>query len=242
MARVAPDSNDVFVLLLNDGPGTHINTGTLGSAGNLTDYGSPISGATGVFGSNGYYVVGLANTSSRDGCDGANSVVVSPQISMSGWVFPRKTSSTSFFSQLWSKQYVFNNFVAPFVTFGSEMFSDGSGQFNIYITINGSRSQISSGASYPLQAGRWCHVGGTWDGTTLKSYLNGNLIGTLVPTAGTIDYDGANTGPWFIGGVPAGSGNNQNGGFIYSDFRVANIARPQSYFANIYFQGISLNG
>src|SRR5579859_7798469 len=118
MVRVAPDSNDVLVYLLNDGPTTFANTGTAGSSANWTAYGSPISGAQGLFG-NALYTAGTPVTSSVDGAGGANNVLVTPTVSLSGWVFIKRYSSTPL--ELFNKQYFLNGWSSPFLTFGFQM-------------------------------------------------------------------------------------------------------------------------
>ncbi len=245
MARVAPDSNDVLVYLLNDGPGTHVNTGSAGSSANWTDYGSPISGAQGLFGP-ALYIAGTPVTSSVDGAGGANNVVIGAPVSLSGWVFLKRYSTS--FMELFEKQYFLNGWSTPFLTFGFQMLNSNDGQCDLYITTTAGaqgagtlQTQLRTPTPYIIPLGRWCHIGGTWDGTTMKFYLNGNLIASAAYT-GTIDYNvSGNRGEWFCGGI-AGTSTNQTGGAIFQDIRVASVVRPQSYFANIYYNGIFVNG
>lgn len=238
MVRIAPDSNDVFVLALDDGPGTHVNTGTFGTSGNWTDYGNPISNVSGVVGK-AIYIPGSFTSPNHDGAGGANDIPVTPNISMSGWVNIRR--SPNFFAEIFNKQYFLNNWVNPFLTFGIQMQNTSDGQWQFYITLNGTLQVISSGSNNVIAPGRWYHVGGTWDGATLTQYMNGSVIASS-QFAGTIDYGTAgNRGQWYTGCIP-GSSTIQGAPAIVQDIRVANIARPQSYFANIYFNGIYFNG
>lgn len=62
----------------------------------------------------------------------------------------------------------------------------------------------------------------------MRVYLDGQLAVTCVRT-GAIDY-GTN-GPWYIGANSDNSGGLN--GFI-DDVRVATVARPLSYFQNIW--------
>ena len=60
--------------------------------------------------------------------------------------------------------------------------------------------------------------------------------------SGAIDYGTAgNRGQWYVGGIP-GTTTNQDSPIIVQDIRVANVARPQSYFQNIYYNGMFVNG
>lgn len=239
MARIEPDANDVFVINFDGTNGTQLNTGTLGSAGNFTDYGNPVPGAQGLF-NRAMYVPGSYISSDHDGSGGANEILVTPNISMSGWVFNRR--QPNFFPEIWNKQYFLNGWSAPFLTFGVQMDNTSDGRWSFYVTTGGTLRQLAMLSNSPIPQGKWCHIGGTWNGTTLVAYLNGTQVGTLTPGGGAIDYGTAgNRGQWYSGAIP-GSSTVQGGSIIVQDLRIANIARPQSYFANIYYNGLYVNG
>jgi len=117
------------------------------------------------------------------------------------------------------------------------MHTTQDGQLDLYITSGGVlQTQLRCPANYGIPVGRWCHLGGTWDGTTMNMYINGSLATSAAYTA-TIDYNTSGSpGQWYVGGIP-GTSVNQESSIIVQDIRVANIARPQSYFANIYYNG-----
>lgn len=50
MARVPPDANDVFVMMLNETGPVRTNAGSAGAAGNFTDYGEPIPNVQSLYG------------------------------------------------------------------------------------------------------------------------------------------------------------------------------------------------
>jgi len=233
MARVDPDANDVLVLFLNDGPGTHTNTGTAASA-DWTDYGNPISGAQGLLGDC-IYIPSSYISSNHDGAGGDNDVLVTPNISLSGWVFLRRY--TNYFAEIFNKQYFLNGLSSPFLTFGFQLLNTSDGQLDLYITLNGTLQFVRTPSTNNyLPVGRWCHIGGTWDGTTLRMYINGGLV-VSSNFSGTIDYGTlGNRGQWYVGCVP-GSSTVQGSPVMVQDIRVANVVRPQSYFANIYHNG-----
>jgi concanavalin A-like lectin/glucanase superfamily protein len=238
MARIAPDANDVLVYLLNDGPTTFANTGTAGASANWTSYGTPVSGAQGLFGP-ALYTAGQPTTSNVDGAGGANDLLVTPNLSLSGWVFIKRYSSTPL--ELFEKQYRLNNWTSPFLTFGFQMTNSADGRCDLFITLNGTLQSVNTGTPYLIQQGKWTHIGGTWDGSTLRFYVNGSLANSA-GFSGTIDYNTLGSrGAWFVAGI-TGTSTNQTGSAIFQDIRVANVVRPASYFANIYYNGIFVNG
>lgn len=240
MPRIDPDGYDILVIPLTEGTSTHNNDGTAGASGNFVQYGAPINNATGLLTiSNnryGLYIPGsILIGSVRNGAGGANDTIASPQVSLSGWIFMRKYPSVA--GEIFNKQYFLNGWSFPFLTFGFQMHTTQDGQVDLYITSGGAlQTQLRTPASHAIPVGRWCHLGGTWDGTTMSIYINGSLA-TSAPYTATIDYGAAgNRGQWYVGGIP-GTGVNQESSIIVQDIRVANIARPQSYFANIYYNG-----
>lgn len=238
MARILPDGNDVMVLLLNESGPTRTNVGTLGSAGDWTDYGSPVSDVQGLLG-DAMYIPGTYLVNARNGTGGANDVAITPNVSISGWVFLRR--NTNYFAEIFNKQYFLNGWSNPFITFGLQTQNTNDGSLELYVALNGTLQVIRSGASFPIPVGRWSHVGGTWDGSTLRMYINGLLV-VSSPLTGTIDYGTAgNRGQWYTGGIP-GTSTNQDPPIIVQDIRIANVTRPQSYFANIYYNGMFVNG
>lgn len=239
MVRIAPDGNDVMVLQLNEAGPTRVNTGTLGSSANWTDYGSPVSNAQGLLG-DAIYIPSAFLVNARNGSGGANDVLVTPNISLSGWVFIRR--GPSYAGEIFNKQYFLNGWSSPFLTFGFQTNSTGDGQCDLYITLGGVlQTQVRTPAAFPMPIYKWTHIGGTWDGTTVRFYVNGSLAASS-NFSGTIDYGSAgNRGQWYVGGIP-GTSTNADGVVIVQDIRVANITRPQSYFANIYYSGMYVNG
>src|SRR3990172_8196128 len=140
MPRIEPDSNDIIVMTMTDGPITHVNSGTSGSTDNWTEYGAPISNAQGLLdidgSTNALYIPGSVLVSTvRNGAGGSNDTVISPNISLSGWIFMRKYPSVA--GEIFNKQYFVNGWSSPFLTFGFQMHTSQDGQVDLYITIAG---------------------------------------------------------------------------------------------------------
>lgn len=239
MARVAPDSNDVMVIALSEAGPTRTNTGTAGTAGNWTDYGHPFTGVQGLY-SDAMYIPSSYLVNAADGSGGANDILVTPNVSLSGWIYVRRY--TNYAGEIFNKQYFLNAWNNPWLTFGFQFNTSNDGQCDLYITIGGTlQSVLRTPAQWPIPARVWTHIGGTWNGTTMKFYINGTLV-TSANYTGTIDYNSSSArGQWYVGGIP-GNPANQTSPIIVQDIRIANIERPQSYFANIYNKGMYVNG
>ncbi len=65
--------------------------------------------------------------------------------------------------------------------------NSNTGQPNINYTSDGSEVNLNAGSGLPV--GEWTYLAGTFDGTTMKLYVNGNLVGTLA-TSAPIDVTG----------------------------------------------------
>lgn len=98
---------------------------------------------------------------------------VNTSLTSSGWVI-HKTHSAGNVSPHWG------------VTYSLEAYSSGV-QMRIY---NGSTSVAVTGGT--LTANTWHHVVGTWNGATVRLYLDGVGIGTTGTITGTIPSDGGN--------------------------------------------------
>ena len=88
-----------------------------------------------------------------------------------------------------------------------------AGRVALYLDERNNRGTRSNAV---LSTNRWYHVAATWDGSTIKIYIDGQLDKS-VARAGTI---GTDTSPLYIGGRP---GANQFNGMMY-DVRFYNRA------------------
>jgi len=237
MARLQPDANDILVYPLNEAGPNRQNLGTAGSAGDLVDYGGIISEVPGLIKIDadfkGVYIPGQNISSNHDGSGGGFGVDVPANFSLSAWVFVRRYSSS--YGSIFTKQYSAGSWSSPFLTCGLYIRNTSDGRWIAYVTTGGTLRELAINSPYLIPQGRWVHVGETWDGTTLRAYLNGTLVGSLVPGGGAVSNSG-NPGKWFVGTIPD-TASLDGGNLIVQDVRLANIVRPQSYFAEAYFGG-----
>jgi len=67
----------------------------------------------------------------------------------------------------------------------------GTGQIQMYVNPTGSATAAATSVSVPVSA--WSHVVGTWDGSTVKVYVNGQLEATQSAPGTSIAYGSAST-------------------------------------------------
>jgi hypothetical protein len=260
MGRVTPDGYDIIVWRLDETSGAYRNTGTQSpnsSTTDLTVQNSVDRNGNGLFGDPCANFPGVGNfptgsSATRNSAFGANTINPAYPITVSAWVNVR-SYSTTFTSTLVGKQYrdtgITNTWSTPFHALGISLTTANSGlSWFVSCATSSSTRLIYQIDDFPIPLQQWCHVGLTYDGYTLKAFLNGCQCITV--TSGTINAglasggsgvpisytDGTNGfGPWVIGALTAtGSSNKEEAPYQIQDVRIASIARPLSYFQQIY--------
>jgi len=254
MPRVAPDSNDTVVWKFDDAGAPFLNTGTTSGSNNLTTLSSnthlgmtnPRLQAQGPFGE-GSYAVDFAGSQGgpRAYIAGANDFQPQPPISISGWVYIYQYEAS--FTQHWfQKQHtigVWSGSTFQTIWFQNRIYAGQAEQvdFGLYTAAPGGESNgTSTDITRRIHVGTWNHFGHTFDGNNTVFYLNGDVWATttLGGAPRAIVYDAtASSGPWFVGGIPSGSGAVEEPYCKLADWRIADVVRPKSYFENIYRQG-----
>lgn len=101
------------------------------------------------------------------------------EITLEAWVCPREyyewTSIVSFFQDNGDEEYGWDLETGYEGTFGFSIAANGSGLTYLYTTNTFNQNE-------------WYHVVGTYDGTTMKLYVNGNLEATSIEQSGNISY------------------------------------------------------
>lgn len=255
--RVAPDNNDLVVWKLDEAAAPFVNSSTSPSAPShavsdlSTLSGSPLLRQPSLFAASGtnscVLFTGNQSGSPRNSISGANNFLPQPPITVSMWYFLRAYNSSGLTQHGLTKQTTTGVWSGS--SFGcvdlaqSRQYASLPTQFDFFFLtgslVGGASAIVPNELTIPLHT--WSHIGMTYDGTTILAYINGNNVGTATPSpSGNIFYSGT-PGPWFIGAIPSGSGSPEESSASYCDIRIANVVRPQSYFVNIYQQGILNN-
>lgn len=249
--RVEPDDNDIVVWKLDETGAPFVNSSTSPNA--VSQAVSNLTTASGTFLTRQPtpFSDGITNTclafygnqsgSPRNFISGANNLEPQYPISISGWTYIRAYNVSGYRWNIICKQHtagvwsggIFQSFVIQNRHFVGDTFG-----FDYGFTItSGAVFQINGSNGFPVN--QWLHCGYTYDGTVAKAYVNGNLLASS-NTSAAINYGGH--GPWFFGAIPSGSGAPEECALSVFDWRIANVARPQSYFQNIYKLGMTTTG
>lgn len=255
--RVAPDNSDVVVWKLDEATTPFVNSSTSPSA--ISHANSDLTTLSGtillqqpsLFAASGtnscIQLIGNNSGSPRNFISGANNYNPQPPITISCWYYQRAYDTTGFTQHGVTKQSALNTWSGS--SFGSidlaqnRRYASQSNQYDFYFNTGFglSGADVVTPVDFTIPLNTWCHIGMTYDGTTAFAYINGNSLGSVTASpTGNIVYGGT-PGPWFIGAIPSGSGNPEEGQFGMCDVRIANVIRPQSYFQNIYQNGMLNN-
>jgi hypothetical protein len=69
------------------------------------------------------------------------------------------------------------------------LYTGQSGGLAFYIADSVTNFYVSPAAAQSIWDGKWHHVAGTYDGATVRLYVDGVQVGTGTPAATTIDYN-----------------------------------------------------
>jgi hypothetical protein len=144
---------------------------------------------------------------------GLNNAITGNNITVEGWYY---ITSTFNLTGLVTEVLGSNNNVKFGITSGVV-----SGAQKIYagFTNSGTSTTVTSSENLPLN--KWTHIAATYDGSSLKVYVNGTLTGTVANTSGLPSGIDA----WYVG--KAASGSNLFPGTM-DEIRIWNVARSQS--------------
>ncbi len=201
------DPNLVACWPMDEGSGSVVIDATsFGNDGSIT--GSPAW----VAGQNGQ-ALNLSGTSQYVIVPDSNSLDATNAITLAAWVKPTKTA--------FATQNIIKKVIGTTTPNGYEISLSSAGKvftrFNGGTVTNGLR--VDSTTSYPLNGTAWMHIAATYDGTTIKLYING-VLETSSSVAFTIGTNTTNLG---IGAEPASTVINLFQGTI-DDARVYNRA------------------
>ena len=231
--RFPPDSDDVVVLPIDESTGTTLtNLGT--SGGTLSCVGNMELGALGVFD----LAAWLPQGATRSGAKGIPSVEPTT-LSVSCWVNPAVgVQRQGSLGKIFWKQYDSAAWSTPSVSVGLEMVDD-EGTWQAKITAAGVTHTVSISRRGVLPAGRWSHIGLTYDESTGEAilYANGERVGVDSWLPDPVDY--GSSGPWVLGAIPSEAGTGSFESFVgtVDEARVSLVVRPASWWKQVYRQG-----
>jgi hypothetical protein len=259
MSRVLPDIHDIIVWRLNETSGAYRNTGSQLPNDATTDLSitnTIIRTGSGLFDNSCPQIPGTVNfptgaLATRNYIAGAKTITPATPMTLSCWVnlrYYNTSNNSTFISKEYRDSSITSSWTSPFHAIGITTLTGNSGQdWVVNVAINSSTQVSLTVTDFPIPIGMWSHIGITHDGTAIRAFLNGcqciyysGATQLNSTSASTISYtDGVNGfGYWKIGAITAtGSSNKEEPNCSIQDVRIANVARPLSYFKNIYKTG-----
>jgi hypothetical protein len=236
LERVATDGSDLAVFKFDEvvsatTPYVYVNTGV--EAGNMTwvDGTNTFPGTVGApFGTAMIITGSSTHHKTADGLfQPANYITVSCWIRVSRFVSDGTDGKIiSKLSDPWPTM------ASPYLACRLTFLSTERLQFTVR---SGGTNRIANAPNKgAIQLYEWCHVGGTHDGAAVNLYINGKLAATTA-AVGVLQW--VNNGPWFIGPYPGSTGECCY--MAMHDLRIANVARPLSWFQEVYQKGTGKN-
>jgi len=159
-------------------------------------------------GKRGSYSIDLDGTSQYGSVPGNASLNLTDQLTLATWIRPEQYATQDLVKK------ATNGGVDGYELTLATTKTDSSSQrpfFRINQATNGDTYRINAATMYPID-GSWMHVAATYDGTTMKLYVNGVLEASMTPPAGTLiatntlpltlgAQDGATASRFFMGGM-----------------------------------------
>ena len=184
-----------------------------------TIYGNP-TWETGKVGS---YALDLDGTGDYAVVDDNDCLDITSAITLAGWVKPEKVATQDLIKKATNG-----------VTDGYELSlstSTSTWPTQVFFRLNQQSSadtyRVNSGTTYPSDGNTWIHVAGTYDGTTMKIYMNGVLKSSLVTSTAIA----TNTLGLSIGAESTGSRSFQG---AMDEVRIYNRALSDAEIAALY--------
>lgn len=227
--RVAPDADDLLVWTLDESAPPYPNSGTGGTA-DLSGNGPPTYNQDGVFASS--KSVRFPGTNNYRLYSPDNILTTAFPVTLSCWVYPVAYTSYGVFV---AKVFSSSSWSAPYATFLLRYTNSNDGSWQTMITVGSNVNVYASPPAgtygYRLWLYSWHHIGITYDGTYLSTYVNGYRCNRVAETR-ALTYG---SGAWTVGDYLP-SGTNPFNGYV-DDIRFAQVARDGQWFNDVYTKG-----
>jgi hypothetical protein len=182
-----------------------------------------LSGSASVAANSSSKIAGAVTLSGGYADFGANAVLRPAAVTVEAWFKPSTASQTNF-STFCYQEYA-NPRSSPWGGYALHCNYSGTNTYQLKVGVSGSEVLLNSGVS--IVSGSWAYVVGSFDGTTMKIYVNGSLSNSAVHS-GSISYS---NGVFHAGAN--GSGGESAQGSI-DEIRVSGTARSADWIATCY--------
>lgn len=161
------------------------------------------------------------------------------QLTLHGWVRSRAAAAVP--QRLISKGYNTTGNTPPAAPESICLVIQNTNRLSCQTNVGGAGGTLklstgSNNAYIPINV--WTHVGATYNAGTLKLYVNGTEMHSDATWPVSLDYNGASSGYWYIGGSSLASGSTSFDGAM-NDWRVCDgVARSAAYMREVYLTSL----
>lgn len=220
------DSSTIINWKLDETAAPLLNSGNGGTLNLTNGFGSPAPNATGLFNQ-------AVSFSASSGLTSGDTTIepTANNCTVSLWVYANTINNNA---NIYAKAYnAGGTWTPPYFSLYMNMAGNTSGDWFSGITVGGTNFGVFSGTGrYAIKTGQWTLLSHTFDGSNLRTYINGNIVST-VSAPGSIGFN--THGPYNIGGLVGSQSQVWDG--LIEDFRVENTVRSQAYFEAMYKNG-----
>ncbi len=151
-------------------------------------------------------------------------------ITLSAWIKPSVTGKTQ---MIMSKIHATHSHVSPYFQYNLQLYYGSSKMYPRFLLSVGGVVKMAANSAHNLNVNEWYHIVGTYDGTTMRLFLNGTQIASS-PVTGNIS--GYNTPLYF--GVNGANGEDYLG--LIDESGIWNRALTAEEIDSLYNDGFGL--
>ena len=151
-------------------------------------------------------------------------------LTLEGWV--RQTTANNGYGKVFALDYHTNgSWTSPYLSYALSSSPGGTPTPGLHITVNGNVYFLSAQQSLPFST--WTHLAGTFDGSTMRLFLNGAQDPNTLAASGSVDYGASQEVTVGIDSVHEFSTTDNWYGDL-DELRISSVARSADWIATEY--------
>jgi Concanavalin A-like lectin/glucanases superfamily len=157
------------------------------------------------------------------------SVKPTSAITMEGWAYPTSTSSCKW---MISRDYLANGtWNDPYIAWGLAFNCSSANKTMAVVDTTNNTAYADTTSTTSLSLNQWAYLAATYDGTTVRNYINAAANGTTSKT-GSVRYSGNTSDP--VLGVRSPYSLAEYWAGRYDEIRISSVARSANWLSTTY--------